>query len=220
MKATNFKPIWLAIALLFIPIAITTVRSQARRKVTTVDEKTSATSDAARAAANAPSDEIRCRGYGRTGGSEYVFFTVDSKSSQTGETLITYEMAFTPGVKAAGSRGEGLRPGECAFVDRPISERGPFRIRFETVANAQLKQRLHGSPVDTSPTAAERYPDTQTIPAYLKDPNHYWTFFGARPAGSVFVATGHKFWKPGLELRLDDSIRDRNNPYVLNPKKP
>jgi hypothetical protein len=220
MKTPGLKLVRLTIALLSLTVAITTASSQTRRRTTPVDEKTSATSDAARAAANAPSDEIRCRGYGRTGGSEYVFFTVNSRPSQTGETLITFEMAFTPGLKAAGARGEGLRPGECAFVDRPISERGPFRIRFETVANAQLKQKLHGSPVDTSPTAAERFPDTQTIPPYLKDPNHYWAFFGARQSGSVFVATGHKFWKPGIELRLDDSIRDRNNPYVLNPKKP
>ncbi len=93
-----------------------------------------------------------------------------------------------------------------------------FASGFETFANAQLKQELHGSAIDTSRTAAERYPDTQTIPPSLKDSNHYWTFFGARPEGSFFVATGPKFWKPGLAARRFDP--DRNNPYVLNPKKP
>lgn len=146
---------------------------------------------------NSPdSNEIRCRGYAGRGGSEYVFYTINSRPSPTGETLVTFEIGFTPSVKAAGARGEGLQPGECAFADRPISERGPYRIRFETVANAQLRQQLHGTPLDTSPTAAERFPDTQTIPAYLKDPNHYWSFFGATVANNFFVATGHKYWKP------------------------
>jgi len=30
--------------------------------------------------------------------------------------------------------------------------------------------------VDSSATAAERYPDLRTIPAYMSDPAHYWTF--------------------------------------------
>jgi hypothetical protein len=213
--------IWLTVALLFIPIAITTASAQTRRGATPVDKKTGATAGAVREAVAAPSNEIRCRGYGRLGGSAYVFFTINSRPSPTGETIVTYEIAFTPSVKAAGSRGAGLQPGECGFVDRPISERGPYRIRFETVANAQLKQRLHGSPVDTSSTAAERFPDAQTIPAYLKDPNHYWSFDVANPSGTFFVATGNGFWKPGIELvRPADSIRDKDDRRVLIPKKP
>ena len=210
------------VVLLLLVAAAAMAKSQTRRKATPVDKKTGTEAIAA-LKNNDPSDinEIRCRGYGETGGSEYVFFTINSRPSPTGETIITYEMAFTPSAKAAASRGEGLRPGECSFVDRPISERGPYRIRFETPANAQLRQQLHGTPLDPSPTAAERFPDAQTIPAYLKDPNHYWSFFGAKPANSFFAATGHKFWKPGPELiRPDDSIRIKDNPYVLTPKKP
>ena len=211
----------LVLVVTFISIAITTADSQTRRRATPVDKKTDATAEAAREAAAAPSNEIRCRGYGRPGGSAYVFFTINSRPSVTGETIVTYEIAFTPSVKAAGSRGQGLRPGECGFADRPISETGPYRIRFETVANAQLKQKLHGSPVDTSPTAAERFPDAQTIPAYLKDPDHYWRFYVASPSGTFFVATGNGFWKPGIELvRPIDSIRDKDDRHLLIPKKP
>jgi hypothetical protein len=218
---TTKKLSWFTVAVLFIPFAITNAISQTRRTSTPVDRKTNATADAVREAAAAPSNEIRCRGYGRPGGSAYVFFTINSRASPTGETIVTYEMAFTPSVKAAGSRGEGLRPGECGFVDRPVSELGPYRIRFETVANAQLKQKLHGSPMDTSPTAAERFPDAQTIPAYLKDPNHYWRFYVADPSSTFFMATGNAFWKPGIELiRPADSIRDKDDRHVLIPKKP
>jgi hypothetical protein len=175
---------------------------------------------------NAGSDptanEIRCRGYSHRGGSEYVFFDINSRTSQTGATIVTYEMAFTTSVKAAGSNGEGLQPGECSFVDRPISTSARYRIRFETPDNAQLNQQLHGTPLDTSPTAAERFPDTQTIPAYLRDQNHYWSFFGARSDGNFFVTTGNRYWKPAPEMiRPVDSKRiNRDNPYVLAPRKP
>lgn len=47
--------------------------------------------------ANGPaaSTEIRCRGYAQVGGSQYVFSTINSRSSPTGETIVTDEMAFT-----------------------------------------------------------------------------------------------------------------------------
>jgi len=173
-------------------------------------------------AEKAASNEIRCRGYSRPGGSEYVFFTINSRPSPTGETLVTYEIAFTPGLLAAGTRGEGLRPGECAWADRPISDGGPLRIRFETVANAQLKQQLQGTPVDRSSTAAESYPDVNTIPLYLKGENHYWSFGGITNAGSYFVATGNGYWKPAIGIgevnrRPTEPARRRG---ALFPPKP
>ena len=153
-------------------------------------------------AEKAASNEIRCRGYSRSGGSEYVFFTINSRPGQTGETIVTYEIAFSPGTRAAGVRGEGLLPGDCAWADRPIDyPGGPFRIRFETVANAQLKQQLHGSPVDRSSTAAESYPDVNTIPIYLKGETHYWSFGGVSDSGrGYFVATGNGYWKPPIGI--------------------
>ena len=147
------------------------------------------------------SREIFCRGYSHPGGAEFVFFTINSRPSSTGETLVTYEIAFTPGTRAAGARGDGLQPGDCAFADRPIGEAGPYRIRFETVANAQLKQSLHGSTIDRSTTAAESYPDVNTIPVYLKGENHYWSFGGVTDSGQgYFVATGNGFWKPAIAI--------------------
>ena len=147
------------------------------------------------------SREIFCRGYSRPGGAEYVFSTINSRPSSTGETLVTYEIAFSPGTQAAGLRGEGLQPGNCAFGDRPIPGSGPYRIRFETVANAQLKQSLHGSTVDRSSSAAESYPDVNTIPVYLKGENHYWNFAGVADSGrGYFVASGHAFWKPAIAI--------------------
>ncbi len=141
--------------------------------------------------------EIRCRGYSRPGGSEYVFFNRGSRPGSTGETIVTYEIAFTPSPRPAGEYSQGLRPGECAWIDRTISDSGPLRIRFETVANAQLKQKLQGTPVDTSPTAAESYADVNSIPRYLKVDDHYWSFGGVTDSGKgYFQATGNGYWKP------------------------
>ncbi len=146
---------------------------------------------------NASLSEIRCRGYSRPGGSEYVFFNQGSRPGTAGETIVTYEMAFTPNTIPAGENSEGLRPGMCAWINRTISDNGPLRIRFETVANAQLKQRLQGVPVDTSPTAAESYPDVNSIPRYLKVDNHYWSFGGVTDSGrGYFQAAANGHWKP------------------------
>jgi hypothetical protein len=137
-----------------------------------------------------PSNEIRCRG----GRDAFIFTAENSKVNSAGETIVIDLLTFEPAPQAAGPNGAGLKPGRCSWADRPMNER--FLIRFETPANAQLKQKLHGTPLDTSPTAAERFPDAQTIPAYMNDPTHYWSFFGAKPVNNFFVATGNRYWKP------------------------
>jgi hypothetical protein len=104
---------------------------------------------------------------------------------------------------------------------QPLSPEEPREIRFETLENAQLRQQLHGTPLDTSPTAAERFPDAQSIPAYMKDRNHYWSFFVVNTNQGFFRAANHKYWKLGMEqVRVIDSKRaNKANPYVLTPKK-
>lgn len=145
----------------------------------------------------ASASEIRCRGYSRPGGKEYVFFNISSRPGSAGETIVVYEMAFSPSPVPAGENSEGLRPGDCSWINRTISDNGPLRIRFETVANAQLKQRLQGVPADTSPTAAESYPDVNSIPRYLKVESHYWSFGGVTDSGrGYFQAAANGYWKP------------------------
>jgi hypothetical protein len=156
---------------------------------------------------NASLSEIRCRGYSRPGGSEYVFFNVGSRPGSAGETIVVYEMAFTPNTVPAGENSAGLRPGHCAWINRTISDNGPLRIRFETVANAQLKQRLQGVPVDNSPTAAESYPDVNSIPRYLKVDSHFWSFGGVTDSGrGYFQAAGNGYWKPNA-VRVGEKVK-------------
>ncbi len=160
------------------------------------------------------SGEIRCRG----GRDKFIFTVENARVSSTGETINIYLLTFEPSPQAAGPRGEGLKPGQCSWADRPMNER--FLIKFETPANGQLSQTRHGSVVDSSPMAAERFPDGQTIPAYLNDPAHYWSFFGAQPVNNFFLATGHKYWKPSLRNESDDFKRRKVRNHALIPGKP
>jgi hypothetical protein len=225
------------VVLLFLAAAMTTATSQTNQKVTPVDKKTGserikAITDSKNAGAEPDASEIRCRGGG------FQFETVGSRVASNGETVLTISLHFNytltwvdREILPSGQviqQHWNFNPSSCAWVQS--GDRGPYRplsreelgeIRFETSANAQLRQQLHGTPLDTSSTAAERFPDAQTIPKYLSDPNHYWSFFVAKAVSNSFVATGHKYWKPGLEtVRPVDSIRVKDNPYVLTPKKP
>ena len=196
--------------------------------ITPIEKRTGAEREKAlesvkKPAAEPESTEIRCRG---ARGLLNSFTAENSRPDSTGATIITTLLTAEPGPYAAGPRGEGLRPGDCSWVDRPIDVRTIderwFLIRFETEANAQLKETLHGSKVDTSPTAAERYPDARTIPAYMNDPNHCWSFFGVKKVNNSYVATGHGYWKPFLEAArpVDSKRPNKDLDRVLIPKKP
>ena len=223
-----------ALLVLFFGAAVTTASSQVNRKVRPV----------APPAVVAPvAEELRCRGGSHTLGSFLNFETVGSKVSTTGETTVTISMIFDGTSEdrqpVLGSGGGGadiviserqwVFPGSsCTWLGLvegepyvPLSRGEPRVIRFETSANAQLRQQLHGTPRDTSPTAAERFPDAQSIPAYMRDPNHYWSFFVVNNNQGYFQAIEHRYWKPGMEqTRIIDSKRaDKANPYVLSPKK-
>lgn len=113
------------------------------------------------------------------GGNGFVFREVDRRLTSSFHAISLVEMSFAPGDKPAGS---GLQPGECALAERAFSRddimqvRDPVRVRFETPANSQLKQTQHGTTLDRSPTAAERYPDAITIPVYLQRADQQWKF--------------------------------------------
>jgi hypothetical protein len=95
-----------------------------------------------------------------------------------------------------GATGRGIGPGMCAWVERGGGAAEPGRIEFITSANAQVNQIRNGSAVDRTPTAAERFPDANTIPAYMRDASHFWTFTVARTEPTV--ARTNAVWKASL----------------------
>ena len=127
--------------------------------------------------------EIRCRG-----GTGLMF----GGGGSVGTNLASVTMSYRVSANVPGESGRGLTAGSCAWVDRTGVPAEPGKVTFTTASNAQLRQIQSGSTVDRSPTAAVRYPDVRTIPAYLVDPAHYWTF--TVTAGAPDKASIHGAW--------------------------
>ena len=166
--------------------------------------------------------ELRCRG-----GAGLRFVEVEGRTNSSGQQTKYMTVYFKPAAQSAAT-GLNLQPGQCAFPDRALRVDEPYEIILEVVNFAQTQQQLHGTPVDTSPTAAERYPDAQNIPQYLADASHDWSFFVRQnaplPSGRFEAPDAGRYWKPPLSgqdiVRPIDSKRtNKDNPYVLTPKK-
>lgn len=110
---------------------------------------------------------------------------------------------FLPPKVAAGRDGSGLPAGTCSYFGDQVFvvPDDPVGIWFDTVANARQKPMLSGG-VGPLSTAAERFPDAETIPEYLKSPNHYWRFTAVKTNYGHFEATAHQHWKIGSERVL------------------
>ena len=144
--------------------------------------------------------ELRCRGGGLR------FSSTPGRSLPTGEQMMNVTVGFNAGTQAAGGRAENLKPGQCSWVDRGFRMGEPTQIHVEIVYFAQQQQKLKGSPVDSSPTAAERYPDAQNVPQYLSDSNHYWSFSVYNTNKGYLQATGQRSFKPLKVLPRDKVI--------------
>lgn len=111
--------------------------------------------------------DLLCRG-----GSSGLLF---GGGTDAGDNLARVVLGYRVSATVPGPAGLGLSAGTCAWTDRTAMPKEPGRIVFFTARNAQIKQAQSGS-IDRTATAAERYPDVNTIPEYLKDSQHYWTF--------------------------------------------
>ena len=95
--------------------------------------------------------------------------------TDAGDNLARVVLGYRVSPTIPGPIGAGLSAGTCAWTDRTGMPAEPGQMVFITSRNAQIKQAQSGT-IDRTATAAERYPDVFTIPEYLKDPAHYWTF--------------------------------------------
>jgi hypothetical protein len=95
--------------------------------------------------------------------------------TNAGDNLARVVLGYRVSATVPGPAGLGLAAGTCAWTNRTAMPKEPGKIAFLTARNAQIKQAQSGS-IDRTATAAERYPDVNSIPEYLKDSRHYWTF--------------------------------------------
>jgi len=160
--------------------------------------------------------ELRCRG-----GAGLRFTVTEGRTTSSGEQTRIMIVDFQPAAQPADPSGRNLQPGQCAFPERVVRTNEPYQIVQELVDFAQLKRQLHGA-VDTSLTAAEKYPDAQNVPKYLSDAKHYWIFFVRQtrplPQGQ-FEASNGRAWKPGKEneVVIPNSNRNKDRERVLKP---
>jgi hypothetical protein len=129
--------------------------------------------------------------------------------------MMNVTIDFAAGTQGAGARTPILTPGQCSWVDRGFRPGEPTQIRLEIVSFAQQQQALHGSPVDRTPTAAERYPDAQNVPQYLSSSDHYWSFWVYNTGNGYLQSTSQKYFKPlktlpGDKVRIPPPVRPGN----------
>jgi len=134
--------------------------------------------------------ELRCRG-----GGSMKFNSTPGSTSSSGEQMTNVTIDFAVGTQGAGTGKPNLNPGQCSWIDRGFRPGEPPQIHLEIVSFGQQAQARHGSPVDRSPTAAERYPDAQNLPQYLLGPDHYWTFWVYNSGQRYLQSTSHRVFK-------------------------
>ena len=134
--------------------------------------------------------ELRCRG-----GGSMKFNSTPGSTSSSGEQMTNVTIDFAVGTQGAGTGKPNLNPGQCSWIDRGFRPGEPPQIHLEIVSFGQQAEACHGSPVDRSPTAAERYPDAQNLPQYLSNSDHYWTFWVYNTGQRYLQSTSHRVFK-------------------------
>ena len=134
--------------------------------------------------------ELRCRG-----GGSMKFNSTPGNTSSSGEQMMNMTIDFAVGTQGAGTGKPNLNPGQCSWIDRGFRPGEPPQIHLEIVSFGQQAEARHGTPVDRSPTAAERYPDAQNVPQYLSSSDHYWTFWVYNTGQRYLQSTSQRVFK-------------------------
>ena len=134
--------------------------------------------------------ELRCRG-----GGSMKFNSTPGSTSSSGEQMTNVTIDFAVGTQGAGTGKPNLNPGQCSWIDRGFRPGEPPQIHLEIVSFGQQAEARHGTPVDRSPTAAERYPDAQNLPQYLSNSDHYWTFWVYNTGQRYLQSTSQRVFK-------------------------
>lgn len=153
---------------------------------------TAATTSTTAAASSPRIRELRCRG-----GAGAFDTRVTETPSPRRRDYVTMRLAYRRSAPPPNGDWASISPGTCSWND-PSGPREPGVVFFDTSPNAQLSQSRHGSAVDTSLDAGATYPDAHSIPRYLTDPRHYWTFYV--PESGPQVAISHGAWNAAVRL--------------------
>lgn len=224
----KFLKLVLTLALLWAAAAIYTTAQVVKQSTSNVNK--AKTSSSVEKNAEPQYYELRCRG-GVTYQSDNIYhlpvaqkldFLITEGRTVTNQRMMNMLMNFIPGAERVAPTGN-LKVAQCSWLDRGFRPEEPTQLRQEIAYFGQLKQLQSKMPIDKSPTAAERYPDSMNVPEYLKDPDHYWSFFvrivhnGGMGGGDIFEAVSSHYWKP---LNINQEIRTPRSKGPAEVKKP
>jgi hypothetical protein len=140
--------------------------------------------------------EIRCRGNTSNNGFDWQHPDLNSQ---------TVVLRFQASPNASGARGDGLLPGTCSWIDRPLNDAEPREIRFTA------PMYPGGDP--TQPLLALQQATEGRIIMYLSDASRYWSFFVYNTNQGYLQAVNHAPWRRTLGLRRrPDASRQRQGP--------
>jgi hypothetical protein len=122
---------------------------------------------------------LNCRG-----GAGLVFDTLSPVADTA--TGVPLSLRFVAGLRGAGWKGEGLAPGTCAWVDRPLGGTEPLRIHVRLRAG------------DSTPRLT------------LRDTALYWSFLASNTDSGHLHGTGYRYWNAG-----DTAATNRSNDSAI-----
>ena len=224
----KFLKLVLTMAMLSIAATYTTAQGI---KQTTSNVSKAKTSSKVEKNAEPQYYELRCRG-GVTYQTDSTYhlpvpqkldFFITEGRTVTNQRMMNMLMNFIAGAERVAPTGSNLKVAQCSWLDRGFRPEEPTQLRQEIAYFGQLKQLQSNMPIDKSPTAAERYPDSMNVPEYLKDPNHYWSFLvrivhnGGMGGGDIFEAVSSHYWKP---LTINQEVQTPRSKGPAEVKKP
>lgn len=109
-----------------------------------------------------------------------------------GVEMVVIVVRFSRSARPAKANGSGLKPGQCAWIDRAVNFREPNELRFKVPLHAEAAPGTGGK----ASTAAERAADAFSVPDYLKEDTHYYTFSAYNSNQGHLRATDSKYFKP------------------------
>lgn len=109
-----------------------------------------------------------------------------------GVEMVVIVVRFSRSARPATANASGLKPGQCAWIDRAVNFREPNELRFKVPLHAEAAPGTGGK----ASTAAERAADAFSVPDYLKDDTHYYTFSAYNSNQGHLRATDSRYFKP------------------------
>jgi hypothetical protein len=154
---------------------VTPVEAQApgSRRTTSAVGQLGLTDTAPPAAGTGAMRELVCRG--KPG----IDLRRDQEASPRDPRLVTMALHYQRSTRAPGAEYQHLEPGTCTW--NPAGWEGvppePGVVYFDLAREAQSWSAPGERQLDTTINAAAHFPDLLSVPRYLADPAHYWTFY-------------------------------------------